>query len=326
MAVKKEFLLPSSVSDFHFPSSDGIHSCYARLWLPSGLPRAVVQIVHGVADHITRYESFARFLTDHGFAVCGEDHLGHGQTAAQDNRFGYFAEYDGWTLVTQDVRSLRERMGQRFPGVPYILLGHSMGSFLTRTYLCRYPGTVDAAILSGTGQEPALTVAFGKAVCSFLCRVKGGEHCSQFVYRLSLGAYNKSFRPNRTTADWVCSDEALVDAYLRDPFCTFTPTVGLMRDMMSGLQYISSRRALSQMDRRTPVYLFSGDRDPVGQNGAGVRKVYGYFKDHGCKDVAMKLYPGGRHEMLNESNHTEVWADVLNWMNARLLRSQEERL
>lgn len=318
MAAEKEFLLPLSVSELTYPSSDGVHSCHARLWLPSAPPRAVVQIVHGVADHVARYDAFARFLAEHGFAVCGEDHLGHGQTAAEDGSFGCFGRYDGWTLVTQDIRTLREQMGVRFSGIPYILLGHSMGSFLTRTYLCRYPKTVSAAILSGTGQESALTVAAGKAICSLLCRVKGVEHRSKFVYNLSLGAYNRAFRPNRTRADWVCSDEALIDAYLRDPFCTFTPTVGLMRDMMGGLQYISSHRALSQMDVRTPIYLFSGDRDPVGQNGAGVRKVCGYFQKHGCTDVTMKLYPNGRHEMLNEVNKEDVWNDILHWLEERI--------
>ena len=304
--------------EFHFPSSDGIHQCYAHLWLPEGQPKAVVQIAHGIAEYINRYEPFARFLTEHGYAVCGADHLGHGNTAAPDNKFGWFAGHDGWTLVTADVRSLRVQMGEQFPGLPYILLGHSMGSFLTRTYLCRYPGTVDAAILSGTGQEPALMVAAGKTICSLLCRIKGSEHCSKFVYDFSLGAYNRQFRPNRTTADWVCSDEALVDAYLQDPFCTFIPTVGLMRDMLGSLQYISNHHALSQMDKTIPVYLFSGDHDPVGQNGTGVRKVYDYFKHHGCTDVTMKLYPNGRHEMLNESNKEEVWADILAWLEERL--------
>lgn len=305
--------------EFTFPSSDGIHQCYACKWLPDeGAPRAVVQLVHGVSEYVGRYDHFARFLADRGYAVCGEDHLGHGNTAKQDSKFGWFAKQDGWTLVTADVRALRQLMGAEYPGVPYIMMGHSMGSFLTRTYLCRYPSTVDGAILSGTGQEGAALVAAGKAIASAIAAVKGSDVVSPLVNSLSLGAYNKQFAPNRTTADWISRDEGVVDAYLKDPFCSAVPTVGLYRDMLGGLQYISSRRALSQMDPNTPVYIFSGDRDPVGSNGAGVKKVYGYFERQGTKDLSMKLYAGGRHEMLNEINKEEVYADVLAWLDGHV--------
>ena len=300
-------------TEFTFPSKDGIHKCHASLWTPEGEPRAVVQIVHGVADYMGRYDHFARYLADHGFVVCGEDHLGHGRTV-DDGKYGYFGKKDGWTLVTADVRQLRLLMGEKYPGVPYFLMGHSMGSFLSRTYLCAYPGTVDGCILSGTGQEKAAVVAAGKAVSSVVCALRGPDAVSP----LSLGSYNKQFAPNRTTADWICRDEAVVDAYLKDPFCTFEPTAGLVRDMMGGLQYISSEKALSQMDPSTPVYLFSGDRDPVGGNGEGVKKVYGFFKDHGTADLTMKLYPGGRHEMHNEINKGEVYADVLAWLEKHI--------
>ena len=302
--------------EFTYPSSDGTHDIWACLWRPEGTPRGVVQIVHGICEYVGRYEAVARYLAEQGYAVCGEDHLGHGNTAKQDSKFGFAAKYDGWTLMTADVRELRRRMGEEFPGVPYILLGHSMGSFLVRTYLCRYPGTVDGAILSGTGQEPAPVVAGGKLLASLIGRFKGVEAESPMVHSLALGAYNKQFAPNRTSADWITRDEAVVDAYRKDPFCSFMPAVSLYRDMLSGLQYISSPRALAQMDPQTPVYIFSGDRDPVGSNGAGVRKVYGYFEKYGTKDLSLKLYPGGRHEMFNELNREEVYADVLAWLNA----------
>lgn len=312
-------------SEITFSSSDGVHTCYASLWLPEqGEPRAMIQIVHGVAEYVGRYDHFARFLTDHGYAVCGEDHLGHGRTGAQDGKFGYFGKRGGWDLVTADVRRLRQLMGEQHPNIPYILLGHSMGSFLTRTYLCRYPGTVDGAILSGTGQESALLVGCGKLLASLIGRFKGMDYSSTLVNDLSLGAYNKQFRPNRTTADWICRDEAVVDRYLADPFCTFIPTVGMYRDMLGGLQYIASPRALSQMDPDTPVYLFSGDQDPVGANGAGVKKVYGYFKEHGTKDLSLKFYAGGRHEMLNEINREEVYADVLAWLREHVREEVRE--
>lgn len=309
----------SEFTESSFRSKDGVHNCHVSLWHPEGAPRAVVQIVHGVAEHMGRYDHFARYLADHGFAVCGEDHLGHGKTV-DDGKYGYFGRKDGWTLVTADVRRLRVLMGERFPGAPYFLLGHSMGSFLARTYLCAYPGTVDGCILSGTGQEKPALVAAGKAAARAVCALRGPETVSPLLNKLSLGAYNDQFKPTRTTADWICRDEAVVDAYLKDPFCTFLPTAGMFRDMMEGLQYISDEDTLSQMDPSTPVYLFSGDRDPVGANGEGVKRVYGFFKDHGTADLTMKLYPGGRHEMLNEIGKGEVYADVLAWLEKRVAK------
>lgn len=298
-----------------FDSSDGLHRCAGYLWQPQGQVRGVVQVVHGIAEHMGRYDHFARYLNGHGYAVCGEDHLGHGKTGEAAGQFGYFARHDGWALVTADVRAFRQLMGQRFPRVPYILLGHSMGSFLTRTYLCRYPGTVDGAILSGTGQENPLLLGAGKGLAWVIGRLRGFDSVSPLIQNLSLGGYNRQFKPNRTTADWISRDQQVVDTYLQDPFCTISPTVGLYRDMLGGLQYIASPRALSQMDPNTPIYLFSGDRDPVGSNGAGVRKVYGYFKDHGTRDLELKLYPQARHETLNETNRMEVYADVLAWLD-----------
>lgn len=302
--------------DFSYPSSDEIHTVHAREWIPEGSPRGVVQIVHGVAEHIGRYDAVARFLAAHGYVVCGEDHLGHGLTAG--GKFGYFGPKHGWDLVVRDVRRLRELEGEKHLNLPYVILGHSMGSFLARTYLIRWPGTVDAAVLSGTGQEPAAAVAFGKALAKTLCKTKGPDYVSKIVNDLSLGAYNKAFQPNRTSSDWISRDEAAVDAYLADPLCTVLPTVGMFRDMMGGLQFIADKGNLSKMNKDTPVYFLSGDQDPVGSMGKGVRKVEGMFRSAGCKDVTVKLYPGGRHEMFHEINCQDVFQDLLNWIEGKL--------
>ena len=298
--------------EFFFPSSDGEHQVHAVLWLPdTGRPKAVVQIVHGICEYALRYEDFALYLTGHGYAVAGSDHLGHGLTAKGPEEYGYFTD---WFQLTRDVRTLRTLMGERFPGIPYFLLGHSMGSFQARTYLIDYPGTLDGCILSGTGQENALTVAFGKFVTSL-----GDPHkVNKLFLNLSLGAYNKKFAPNRTTADWVSRDEALVDKYLADPLCNFRTTAGMNHAMMVGLQYIADKKNLAKMDPDTPVALFSGDADPVGGMGKGVRTVHGFFREAGCKDLTMKLYPGARHEILNEINREEAYADILGWLDARI--------
>ena len=301
-----------------FPSSDGLHTVQAVEWTPSAPPRAVVQLVHGISEHMGRYDHFARFLNEHGFAVCGHDHLGHGRTAAGPGEYGFLGERNGWDYLARDVHALREREGEHFPGLPWFLLGHSMGSFVARTCLIRWPGMVDGCILSETGQESAPLVAFGKAISSLLCAVRGSNTRSKLVTSLSLGAYNRQFRPNRTANDWISRDEAVVDAYNADPLCQFVPTVGMFRDMMGGLQFIGSPANLKHMDPDTPVLLFSGDRDPVGGSGAGVRKVAGLFRDAGVRDLTLKLYPEGRHEMLNERNREEVYADVLAWLEAHL--------
>ena len=303
---------------FTFSSSDGIHTVSAVRWLPEGPPRGVVQLVHGISEHMGRYDGFARFLAEHGFAVTGHDHLGHGRTAANPSEYGWFGEKDGWKYVVKDVRALRERTGAEFPGLPYFLMGHSMGSFVVRGYLMFWPGTVDGAILSGTGQEPPLTVAAGRVLSALLSKVTSTKAHSPLLDGLSVGRYNKQFKPLRTSADWISRDEAVVDAYRADPLCRFLPTVGMYHDMMVGLQLLARPENLRRMDPDTPVLFFSGDRDPVGANGAGVKKVAGWFKDAGVKDLTVTLYPGGRHEMLNEINRAQVYADVLGWIERHL--------
>jgi len=297
--------------DFFFPSSDGVHQIHACLWQPEGEVRAVVQLVHGICEYALRYDPFAQFLAEHGFAVAGHDHLGHGLTAKGREEYGYFTDW--WDLV-RDVRGLQLKVKETYPHVPYFLLGHSMGSFVARTFLIDYPGQVDGCILSGTGQESAVTVAAGKLLTGL-----GDPHkVNKLFYKLSIGAYNDHFKPTRTGADWICRDEKVVDAYLADPLCNFQTTAGMNHAMMCGLQYVGNRANLARMDRDTPIYFFAGDQDPVGAMGKGVKKVAGWFREAGVKDMTVKLYPGGRHEMLNELNRDEVYTDVLSWLNAHL--------
>ena len=298
--------------EFTFLSADGVHQVHAVLWLPAdGKPKAVVQLVHGICEYALRYAPFARFLTGKGYAVVGHDHLGHGKTAAGPEEYGFFTD---WKHIVKDIYTLRCLTGERFPGKPYFLLGHSMGSFAARTYLIDYPGTLDGCILSGTGQESAAAVALGK----WLTGLGDPHKVNKLFFQLSIGAYNQKFRPNRTGADWICRDEAVVDAYLADPLCRFQTTAGMNHAMMGGLQYTSNPKNLARMDKDTPIYFFAGDTDPVGNMGKGVRKVESFFRDAGVKDVSIKLYPGGRHEMLNETNREEVYADVLAWLESHL--------
>lgn len=297
--------------EFFYPSSDGIHQIHAVVWTPEGPVRGVVQLVHGICEYALRYEPLAAFLTGQGYAVAGNDHLGHGQSVTDESEYGYFTNW--WDLV-YDVRALRLTLDSRFPGLPYFILGHSMGSFVARSYLIAYPGTVTGCVLSGTAYYSPAEVAVGKLVTG----LGDPKKVNKVFYALSIGAYNKTCAPTRTSADWICRDPQVVDAYLADPMCNFPTKGGMNHAMMAGLRLVCDPKELAKMDKSTPIYLFAGDADPVGGMGKGVRKVAQLFQKAGCRDVTLRLYPGGRHEMLNEVNREEVFADLLAWLEGHL--------
>ena len=309
----------SDLQEFRFFSADGSTPLYGCCWVPeTSPPLAVLQLVHGISEHIGRYDHFARFMAAHGFFVCGEDHLGHGRTPERPENLGYTADADGWTKMTDNVRALHDWAKEQHSTLPYILLGHSMGSFLSRSYLIRNPGTVHASALLGTRQQPGAVLYAGLLACRLEQLRLGKRGRSKLLQTLCFGAYNRQFKPNRTQSDWVCSVEAVVDAYIADPFCQVMPTVTLMRDMLSGIRFNQQTDQLSKMDRTTPILFLSGEQDPVGANGKGVQQAYQSFLAAGCRDVTLKLYPEGRHEMLNEANREEVYQFLLHWMQRQI--------
>ena len=304
--------------EFYFPSSDGVTQIHAAEWLPDGGVRGVYQIAHGVAEYALRYEPFAEFLTEKGFAVVANDHIGHGLSVAEGAARLWFGEKDGWTHVVDDMYALRNLTAQKYPGLPYFLMGHSMGSFLTRTYLIRHPGTVKAAIIMGTGQQPGFIVAGGKIAANFFGKKYGFDRFNPTVDGLAFGSYNKPFEPKRTDYDWLSANPENVDAYIADPLCGGQATVGLFRDMLGGIGFISKPSNLAQMDKDMPVFFISGAMDPVGDLGKGTTKAYESFRKAGVKDVTLKLYPGLRHEILNEKEKDQVRADILAWVEKHL--------
>ena len=242
--------------------------------------------------------------------------MGHGLSVEEGGTYGYF--YGGWMAAVKDERTLFEEMKRRYPGLPYLMLGHSMGSFLLRTYLYTYPGELAGAIISGTGWQPEMALKAGLALCKLEQLRVGETGCSGLLKELMFGAYNKKFKPNRTANDWICSNEAVVDAYTADELCGFDATVGLTRDMLMGISMNQRKENLEKMDKALPVLFVSGMQDPVGAMGEGVLRCIDAFKRAGLKNVTIRLYPEGRHEMLNETNRTEVYADILSWMEQRL--------
>jgi len=310
MAVFQEFTFPSSDCKNH------IHCCR---WTPDdGEPRGVVQLAHGIAEHIMRYDAFARFLADNGFAVFGNDHLGHGKTCESEEDYCYFADELGWFLALEDMHRLHERACDEYPGIPCFLFGHSMGSFLARTFLINYPGEVTGCILSGTGQQAPELCNAGILVAKGESLRLGKRGRSPLVNKLCFANYNVRIRAPRTDCDWLTREEGVVDAYVADRLCGGIPTNGLVIDMLNGIRYIQKRSNLQKMDKKTPVLFLSGAEDPVGEYGKGVMKACQSFRAAGCADVTMKLYTGGRHEMLNELNKDEVYRDVLKWIEAKI--------
>ena len=304
--------------DFYFNSSTGKNKIHARMCVPDAEPRAIVQIIHGIAEYIDRYDEFMSFLADNGIIAVGTDHLGHGKSIESEEQTGFFAYDNGWDYVVRDEEVLRLAMHENYPELPIIVFGHSMGSFMTRTLLIRYPDAFNAAIISGTGNQGAALVNGGLFMGNLVTGLKGAHHYSKFLNNLAFGSYNKIYDNPKTEYDWLSRDEANVQKYIDDPLCGFIPSCSLFRDMMTGVKFITNKKNLTAMNKDMPVYFMSGDMDPVGECGKGVQKAYNNFLEAGMKDVSIKLYPGGRHEMLNDINKDEVYTDILAWLDSKI--------
>lgn len=280
-------------------------------------PKAVVQISHGMCEYIGRYEEFIGFLVERGFAVCGNDHLGHGETSGISGTDGYFAKKNGADCVVEDLRSVTALAQKRWPGLPVFLLGHSMGSFLARKYAAEDARALSGLILSGTG-GPNPAAGVGMALTSLLAAFRGADHRSPFIHKLAFGAYLKRIADPDTPYDWISHDKEIVQKYAADPKCTFMFTLNGFHELMKTLRAVNRKDWGARLPKSLPVFLFSGTGDPVGQYGEGVRAVYENLKRGGVENVTLTLYPDGRHEMLNETNRKEVYQDVADWLETCL--------
>lgn len=307
-----------SFQDIFFPSSTGKNTIHARKCLPDGKPRAVIQIVHGISEYINRYDDFMLFLANNGFAVAGDDHLGHGQSVTKPEELGFFNESKGWDYVVADVAKLREIMHEEYPDVPYIFFGHSMGSFLTRTFIIQNPDKYDAAILSGTGHQAKALVYAGLAMGNAVVKLHGPRADGKMLNDIAFGAYNNKIDFPMTDFDWLSRDYENVKKYMADPMCGFVCKASLYRDMLTGIKFVTDQNNIDKMSKEQPIYFMSGDCDPVGDYGKGVDRAYKAFCKAGLHDVTIRLYPGGRHEMLNETNKDQVYQDILTWLNAKM--------
>lgn len=276
-------------------------------------PRAIIQIAHGMAETAARYERFARSLVQAGYEVYANDHRGHGLTAGHPNQVGITGA-EGFARMTEAMAQLTDIIAKRHPGVPVYLFGHSMGSFLAQQYMYTYSDKVGGVILSGTNGKHPPTLRVGIMLAQLLASLQGSDHRSPLLMKLSLGSYNKPFRPNRTGCDWLSRDDAEVDRYIADPYCGGIFTAGFFRDFFRGLVDIHLLSNMERIPKQLPIYIFAGDRDPVGGMGKGIPQLMGMYDQLGIEQVTCKLYSDGRHEMLNEINREEVTNDVLMWL------------
>jgi len=280
---------------FTYPAQAGVDIVGYR-WDPAGTPRGAVQLTHGMGEHVRRYGALARALTDRGLVVYGQDHRGHGVTARSEEELGQLGP-DGWTQLVDDVDLLVSRVRDEQPGLPLVLLGHSMGSFAVQQYLLKHSDRVDAVVLTGTAAldqlEPALDLD----------------------KPIDLAAFNAAFEPARTEFDWLSRDEAIVDAYIADPRCGFGIDVDAGKDMFAGARRMADPGQVTAIRPDLPLYIAAGELDPVNANLALLHVLVDRYRAAGLTDVTVRTYPGARHEILNETNRDEVVAGILDWID-----------
>ena len=298
------------IKESRFPSATKTGDIFVRCWIPDDKPlRGVVQLTHGMAEHIERYNGFASFLNGQGYALIAHDQAGHGKSVDENGLEGYFGEASGWDKLIEDMHAVYELGRREFPNALYVLMGHSMGSFLARSYAARRGEDMDAFIFSGTaGKNPALPVA--KLIVKSEIKKHGLKGSGEKLDKLAFGSYARAIPGARTAFDWLSRDKTVVDTYIRDPRCGFVFTLGGFRDLFDGLSEIQRKEWALSVPKK-PILVFSGSCDPVGgKNARGPKEVAGALLNAG-HDVVLKIYEGGRHEMLNEFEKDEVYADVL---------------
>ena len=310
--------------EFFYESYGCSAQIHAVRWIPDKKPRCVVQIIHGMAEYAERYEHFAGFLAEQGILVTAHDHLGHGKSLYGKNRedighpLGYFCSQDPATAALEDIQQLRKITRQEYPDLPYIMLGHSMGSFMLRNYLCSYGADLNGAIVMGTGMLPLALVKCAKMIAAVLKVCKGEQHPSRLLNAMSFGAYNKQIKDPVTSMDWLSTDSVQVQKYVEDRLCGFCFTVNGFQTLFELLARLHDGAWLEKMPRKLPVLFVAGGEDPVGDFGKAVQSVADRFSDMGMEHVTCKLYPGMRHEILNEKDRDQVENDLLCWIEKQL--------
>ncbi len=297
---------------FTFKSTDSNVNVHFIKWIPDGEVKGIVQIVHGMTEYMDRYDDIALFLNKHNILVIGHDHLGHGYTANSIEELGYFADWAGNGKLVSDIFRLKVIVKREYPNVPYFLIGHSIGSLLTREYIMRFKDDLDGVILMGIMNYSNIKVFVGITIGKIIALFKGRKYRSTILNTLGVELYNLKFREDGRNS-WITSDKEIVKAYNKNPLCTFTYTVGAYLDILEGMKEVNTFENISNINKNLPILLLSGDADPVGDFGKSVKKLYKTYKNMDL-NVKIKLYKNCRHELVNELNREQIYNDILRWI------------
>ncbi len=298
--------------DKSVPSTDKVHMLKGVVYVPEGEIKAIVQVVHGMEEHIGRYDPFLRFLAQRGFLAFGYDHLGHGRTAIKSEELGFFARKNGDQILVDDVHAFFSQIKAQYPGHTFILFGHSMGSFIARLVAAQYGSELDGLILSGTGSANS-AVGAGLAVSRLVRLLRGSHYVSDRLEGIAFTKYNDRF-PEQDDYAWLTRNPEIRAAYAADPFCNFHFSVSALQDLARLNRRCNAPACFEATPAELPIFLISGAEDPVGDYGEGVKKVMRAYERRGIAHLSMKLYDGCRHELLNELNQEEVYADILSFL------------
>ena len=305
------------MKNFSFVDRYGKEIKYYK-WSEVENPKGIVQIVHGMTEYALRYDYFAKKLCENGYIVYAHDQRGHGETSPKDEEKGYIADDEGFDILVENVKELTDVAKKENSNLPIILFGHSMGSFVSQRYIELYGNGIDGVILSGTNGKPDRITKLGILISKIEIMLKGRKAKSKLMDKLSFGDFNSNFKPTRTDYDWLCSVNEEVDKYIESPVCGFSCSTSFYYDLIRGLWKINKKENLNNIPKNLPIYIFAGDKDPVGKFGKGIVKLYDTYKSIGIYNLNYKLYSNGRHEMLNENNKDEVIKDLLDWINNKI--------
>lgn len=301
--------------EYRFPSADGKHTIFSEIYTPKqATARGVVQLAHGMVDHPGRYTNLIEHLTGCGYIFAGHHHLGHGKSVNNADELGFFAPSDGVSLVVEDMHRMNRYLRATYPTLPLTVLGHSMGSFIARLYAVRHPHSMQGVIIHGTG-GPNPLAPLGKIVAAAVGALNGKHSRSKLLYSLSLGSYNKRFDSSEGPNAWLSRDVEAIADKVNDPLASFRFTVSGYSDLFTMLSESNSKRWFGEYPKEMRTLIVSGDADPVGNYGRGVGTVYKRLMLAGCTDLEFKLYEGARHELFNETNREEIFADITEWLN-----------
>ena len=303
-------------NEYRFPSADGKNTIYAEIYTPKhAAPKGIVQLAHGMIDYTGRYTALASFLCEHGFIFAGNHHLGHGKSVGTGEDFGFFAERDGYKYVLEDINSMNKYLHKTHPDLPVILLGHSMGSFISRLYVAEHPTAVSGLIIHGTGGPMGAILPLGKGVVKLIMLMRGRTHRSTFVKKLAFTGYNSHYPKEEGSSAWLTRDLAMVADRSTDEFTSFIFTVSAYLELFRMLGEANGKSWFESFPKGLRTLIMSGDEDPVGAYGKGPEYIYGKLSDAKVADLSLKLYPGARHELFNETNREEVFRDLIFWLD-----------